>query len=81
MSPFAGEGANLAMLDAAELALALAETRGVDAAIRRYEAPMFERAHEMARESAGNMELCMATDGARRLADRMASMHRQIGTS
>jgi 2-polyprenyl-6-methoxyphenol hydroxylase-like FAD-dependent oxidoreductase len=80
MSPFAGEGANLAMLDAAELALALAETGDVDEAIRRYEAPMFERAHAMARESKANMELCISVDGARRLADLMASFRQQNGT-
>jgi 2-polyprenyl-6-methoxyphenol hydroxylase-like FAD-dependent oxidoreductase len=45
MSPFSGEGANLAMLDAADLALELASAgRDWDAAIQRFELKMFARA-------------------------------------
>ena len=44
MSPFSGEGVNMAMLDATELALALRADSDWDRAITRYEAQMFERA-------------------------------------
>lgn len=58
MSPFAGQGANLAMLDATELALAVAAHPGdLDAAIRAYEPPMFERGEAAAKMSAANLEI------------------------
>ena len=48
MSPFSGEGANLALRDAADLALALVGEEDTDTAIRGYEAMMFARAEEAA---------------------------------
>jgi 2-polyprenyl-6-methoxyphenol hydroxylase-like FAD-dependent oxidoreductase len=48
MSPFGGFGANLAMLDAAELARALAEETTVDEAITRYEATLLPRSGDHA---------------------------------
>lgn len=62
MSPFAGQGANNAMLDAAELAVALITDPA--AAIPRYEATMFVRAEAAARESADNLETFVSPDGA-----------------
>ncbi len=44
MSPFSGEGVNLAMIDAAELAVAISEHHSLDAAVRSYEQRMFPRA-------------------------------------
>jgi len=76
MSPFAGEGANLAMLDATELALAIADAgAGVDlaSAIQAYEAELFERARTLAEESAANLDLCIAPDGARKMNDLLDS--------
>jgi 2-polyprenyl-6-methoxyphenol hydroxylase-like FAD-dependent oxidoreductase len=59
MSPYAGEGANLAMQDAMELALALIEHGDdLEAALDRYEPRMFERATAAAAASAAGLELC-----------------------
>jgi 2-polyprenyl-6-methoxyphenol hydroxylase-like FAD-dependent oxidoreductase len=60
MSPFAGEGANVAMLDATELALAITNSNDVTQAIRDYEQKMFIRAAKAAEESARNLDLFVA---------------------
>ena len=64
MSPFAGEGVNLAMADALDLANALASITassswsrvGVSAALRKYEAQMRARSLQAAIESATNLD-------------------------
>lgn len=78
MSPFAGEGANLAMLDATELALALVEHgAGVEAALAQHEAAMFPRSAAAAQQSAAGLELCIAPDAPRGLVAFFQSMSDQ----
>ncbi|MCM3805346.1 FAD-dependent monooxygenase [Streptomyces sp. DR7-3] len=48
MAPFGGHGANLAMLDGAELAHAVSRATGLDEAVAQYESGMFARSGELA---------------------------------
>jgi 2-polyprenyl-6-methoxyphenol hydroxylase-like FAD-dependent oxidoreductase len=75
MSPYAGEGANLAMLDATELALAIAgHGDDVETALTQYESAMFPRSKAAAEESARGLEMCFAADAPKGLVQFFQSM-------
>ena len=74
MSPFAGEGANLAMLDGAELGQVIAAHPGdAEAALAAYESALFPRSEASARESAGNLVVCLSDDAPRGLLEQFAA--------
>lgn len=78
MSPFAGEGANQAMLDGALLGAAIA--RGVaagggaalDVEVAAFEAEMSERAGRCAARAAANLDICFRDDAPQGLLDMMS---------
>ncbi|MFF4472294.1 FAD-dependent oxidoreductase [Streptomyces sp. NPDC001599] len=57
MSPFAGEGANLAMFDGADLANKLAEQPDIEGALAAYEEQLFPRSSDSAGRSAQNLKV------------------------
>jgi 2-polyprenyl-6-methoxyphenol hydroxylase-like FAD-dependent oxidoreductase len=74
MSPFAGEGANLAMLDGAELGRALAHGSGDrEGALAAYESDMFARSGPIAQLSAANLARFFGPDAPMDVAELFAS--------
>ncbi|MEV7094583.1 FAD-dependent monooxygenase [Amycolatopsis sp. NPDC051045] len=68
LMPPVGEGANMALIDGAVLALALAaHPHDHPAAVKEYEEEMFERTSAAARMSAKIQELLMSPDASRRM--------------
>jgi 2-polyprenyl-6-methoxyphenol hydroxylase-like FAD-dependent oxidoreductase len=65
MSPFAGEGANLAMYDGADLASELVEQLDVEAALTAYEKRLFPRGGDAAGRSARNLEVFFGREAPR----------------
>ncbi|MFJ8748963.1 FAD-dependent oxidoreductase [Streptomyces sp. NPDC102441] len=63
LMPPLGVGVNLAMLDAAELALALVRSSTVDDAVRTYEKSMLPRSTEIAQMLEGGAEQLLAVPG------------------
>lgn len=75
MSPFSGMGANLAMLDAADLALTLATEHTIGQAIRAYEAVMLPRSARAAEGSAEGLDSAFAPDSATQSLAHMNTHH------
>jgi 2-polyprenyl-6-methoxyphenol hydroxylase-like FAD-dependent oxidoreductase len=74
MSPFAGEGANLAMYDGAELGEAIAANPGdVEAALIAYEKELFPRSASAAAEAERNLMLCCGDNSPQSLLDLFTS--------
>jgi 2-polyprenyl-6-methoxyphenol hydroxylase-like FAD-dependent oxidoreductase len=70
MSPFAGEGANLAIYDGSLLALAIANhPDDVETALAEYEADLFPRSAAAAKDSADSLEMLFAPGSPQGLLD------------
>jgi len=76
MCPFAGEGANLAMLDAAELAEAIVKAKGTDLkdTFKEFEKKMLERSAIFTVESLQNQNLFISEHGAKAAGDLMKEL-------
>jgi 2-polyprenyl-6-methoxyphenol hydroxylase and related FAD-dependent oxidoreductases len=78
MSPFAGEGVNLAMRDAAELALAITRHEDMDQAIQAYEEQMYEYSSQSAKDSDDNLKLMFSENGASKLKALFDELHAEF---
>ncbi|MGG1517896.1 NAD(P)/FAD-dependent oxidoreductase [Paenibacillus oryzisoli] len=75
MSPFAGEGVNLAMLDAKELAMAIVQHEDMNEALKAYEQAMYTYSSQSAEGSDANLKLMFGENAAENLKKLMASFH------
>jgi 2-polyprenyl-6-methoxyphenol hydroxylase-like FAD-dependent oxidoreductase len=76
MSPFAGEGANLAMFDGAELGKAIAAQPGdIEAALTAYEKDLFPRSAAAAAEAERNLMLCFDAEAPHSLLKLFSDPH------
>lgn len=77
MSPFAGEGANLAMFDGAELGAAIAaHPDDIEAALRAYEKDLFPRSAAAAAEAARNQQILFDDRAPQSMLDLFANYSR-----
>ncbi|WP_063004792.1 FAD-dependent oxidoreductase [Nocardia salmonicida] len=75
LAPPAGDGANLAMLDGAELAMAIAAHPGdVEAALTAYEAALFPRSARAAADAHRILDLCVGDSAPHGLVDFMTGV-------
>ncbi len=75
MSPATGQGANSAMLDAADLAGAIVTAPDLRTAVARYEALMLPRAARNAADAAAALVGTIAPDAPRGLLEQFAAIH------
>ncbi len=81
MSPFAGEGANLAMFDGAALALQIAaHPADVEEALSAYENTLFPLSAEVAERSAANLQRFFGPDAPRSTVDLFAHLLTRTST-
>jgi 2-polyprenyl-6-methoxyphenol hydroxylase-like FAD-dependent oxidoreductase len=88
MTPWAGEGVNLALWDALDLANVLttmpevedvkAWQKALEPRIREFEEGMLERAREKAEESVKNQELMLGENGAQAMADMFKAFYGEM---
>ncbi len=76
MSPFGGDGANLAMQDAADLALALVSNKDWNTAVQSYETAMFPRAEQCAAGAKSSVDEVFSPVGLHHMLQEMESRHR-----
>lgn len=69
MSPFAGEGVNMAFYDAYLLAKAIENNDDLQSALKEYEAQMYEASEQSARESQANLEEMFSDNAAQKFGD------------
>lgn len=77
MPPYAGEGVNMAMLDALVLSQRLLSESDPASAIAAYETEMFARMRDMTEDTMSNTEMFYAPDAA----DRVTSLFRSFGSA
>ncbi len=75
MPPYAGEGVNMAMLDALMLSKILLSEESSSGAIATYEAEMFARMRHMTADTMANTEMFYAPDAS----DRVVALFRSFG--
>ncbi|MCM3626899.1 FAD-dependent monooxygenase [Paenibacillus glycanilyticus] len=78
MSPFAGEGVNLAMRDAAELALAIADHEDMNQAVAAYERKMYDYSSHSAKDSDSNLKLMFSENAAVKLKALFDRLHAEF---